>query len=332
MNDHAFLPPKDGDDAPYAWLDEWLCEYVDGTMDPSLKANFEKYIEANPELKSHIEQLNETRDLLEQRCGSEPPSKEKRERVCRRVRSNVCQKVECDMLRSQESLGSLLRDHSRAALGIASSMAVALVVGIFTGALLFGSSDPFESSSPVAASAPSGTVSPPSASSSTSAMSAASTSAPSTSAPSAAAATPAVTTSATRSPVPLWAKGNARTGPAWSRAGRSAPTHTSQITRDPLPGQDRSALELASTSSATDEMVRPDGRTWAHVWFGDAAQMTLLPEAVPALVPWVPARIRTVALRPLQPVSETFLFGPEVNRTLRSPTQTPQPVLSSRRR
>ena len=158
MNDHAFLPSKDGDDASYAWLDEWLCEYVDGTMDPSLKANFETYIEANPELKAHIEQLNETRDLLGQRGGPGPPSKEKRERVCRRVRSKVCRKVECDMLRSQESIGSLLQDHSRAALGIASSMAVALVVGIFTGALLFGSSDPFESSSPVAASAPSGTI------------------------------------------------------------------------------------------------------------------------------------------------------------------------------
>jgi len=326
MNDHAFLPPKDGDDASYAWLDEWLCEYVDGTMDPSLKANFETYIEANPELKSHIEQLNETRDLLGQRGGPEPPSKEKRERVCRRVRSKVCRKVECDMLRSQESLGSLLRDHSRVALGIASSMAVALVVGIFTGALLFGSSDLFESSSPVAASAPSGTVSTPSVSSSASAMSA-----PSTSAPSAAATTPAVT-SATRSSAPLWAEGNARTGPTWSLAGMPAPTSTSQIARDPLTVQDRSALELESTSSATDEMVRPDGRTWAHVWFGDAAQMTLLPEAVPALVPWVPARIQTVALRPLQPVSEAFLFGPEVNRTLQSPTQTPQPVLSSRRR
>ncbi len=321
MNDHAFLPPKDGDDSSYAWLDEWLCEYVDGTMDPSLKANFEKYIEANPELKSHIEQLNETRDLLGQRGGPEPPSKEKRERVCRRVRSNVCRKVECDMLRSQESLGSLLQDHSRAALGIASSMAVALVVGIFTGALLFGSSDPFESSSLVAASASSGTVSSsPSASSS----------APATSASSMPAVSPAVT-STTRSPVPASGENPSATS-SWSRAGRSAPTPTSQIARDPLPGQDRSALEPASTSSATDEMVRPDGRTWAHVWFGDASQMTLLPEAVPALVPWVPAGIQTVALRPLQPVSETFLFGPEVNRTLQSPTQAPQPVLSSRRR
>lgn len=327
MNDHAFLPPKDGDDASYAWLDEWLCEYVDGTMDPSLKANFEKYIEANPELKSHIEQLNETRDLLGQRGGPEPPSKEKRERVCRRVRSRVCRKVECDMLRSQESLGRLLQDHSRAALGIASSMAVALVVGIFTGALLFGSSDPFTSSSPVAASAPSGPVSSPSVSSSSSNVA---SSAPAVSVRSTPTATPAVT-STTRPPIPSSSESAAAVS-TWSLAGLSTPTSESPSADDALTGQSRSTTESEAPSAGTDEMVRPDGRTWAHVWFGDATQMTLVPEAVPALVPWVPASLQTIALRPLQPASETFLFGPEVNRTLQSPTQTPQPVLSSRRR
>jgi len=112
----------------------------------------------------------------------------------------------------------------------------------------------------------------------------------------------------------------------------SESTTKSQIAGDALTGQDRSALEFEAESVATDEMVRPDGRTWAHVWFGDAAPMTLLPEAAPALVPWVPAHIQTVALRPLQPVTEAFLFGPEVNQTLEPPTRTPQPVLSSRRR
>jgi len=56
--------PDDGNDAPYRWLDEWLCEYVDGTMDPSLETVFEQYVEANPELKAHIERLQQTRDLL----------------------------------------------------------------------------------------------------------------------------------------------------------------------------------------------------------------------------------------------------------------------------
>jgi hypothetical protein len=138
MNDHASLPPRDGDDASYAWLDEWLCEYVDGTMDPSLEAVFETYVEANPDLKAHIEQLNETREMLGHSGKPAPPSRAKRRRVCNRVQSRVCRKVECDMLRQQSSFTDLVRDHSRAALGVASSMAVALVVGIFTGALLFG--------------------------------------------------------------------------------------------------------------------------------------------------------------------------------------------------
>ena len=66
--------PGDGNDTPYQWLDEWLCEYVDGTMDPSLEAVFEQYVEANPELKAHIERLQKTRDLLCECSLSGPPA------------------------------------------------------------------------------------------------------------------------------------------------------------------------------------------------------------------------------------------------------------------
>lgn len=157
MNDHAHLSPPDGDDVPYAWLDEWLCEYVDGTMDPSLEAVFEEYVDANPELKAHIDELRETRDLL---CGcaqpGNPPSKEARRRACNRVQSKVCSKVACDMLRSRGP-SSAREDASLPALGIASSMAVALVVGLFAGALLFGDA-PVHLSAPGPASAYTGSA------------------------------------------------------------------------------------------------------------------------------------------------------------------------------
>ena len=52
------------DDCPYVWISEWLCEYVDGTMDPSMQAVFEEYMEANPELSAHVERLCRTRALL----------------------------------------------------------------------------------------------------------------------------------------------------------------------------------------------------------------------------------------------------------------------------
>jgi anti-sigma factor RsiW len=58
---------------PYEWLDEWLCEYVDGAMDPSLETMFEQYVEANPKLKAHVERLCKTRELLA-KAGSADPS------------------------------------------------------------------------------------------------------------------------------------------------------------------------------------------------------------------------------------------------------------------
>ena len=48
----------------FAHLDEWLCEYVDGTIDPIVREALEEYMQANPALASHVESLMETRHLL----------------------------------------------------------------------------------------------------------------------------------------------------------------------------------------------------------------------------------------------------------------------------
>ena len=124
------LPGDDGEDAPYEWLDEWLCEYVDGTMDPSLEAVFEQYVEANPELKAHVKRLKETRNLLCE-CGlpTEAPSD---------LESEICTEVECDMLQSEVSVSDALWDRPLAAFGVVSSIAVALVVGFLVGATMVG--------------------------------------------------------------------------------------------------------------------------------------------------------------------------------------------------
>ncbi len=117
--------PSGGEEPSYQWLDEWLCEYVDGTMDPSLEAVFEKYVEANPDLKAHIERLQETRDLL-CNCGlsKEPPSD---------VEAEVCREVESgEQHSSSEAEGSQNRPVST--LGLVSSVTVALVVGFLVGA------------------------------------------------------------------------------------------------------------------------------------------------------------------------------------------------------
>lgn len=122
--------PTGDESCPYSWLNEWLCEYVDGTMDPSLQMVFEEYVQANPELKEHIEQLQHTREML---CGCEE-SLSAPEEVCAQVRGTV----EGDMLRSPRTVEETVREHPIAT--VVSSVMVALVVGMFTGAMLLAPS------------------------------------------------------------------------------------------------------------------------------------------------------------------------------------------------
>ena len=125
--------PGGDDDVPYEWLDEWLCEYVDGTMDPSLEAVFEQYVEANPDLRAHINRLKETRRLLCE-CGLPKDS-------FAEIEDDICAEVECDA-RSSPPLSDVLQDRPAAALGLVSSVAVALVVGFLVGATLGPPSSP----------------------------------------------------------------------------------------------------------------------------------------------------------------------------------------------
>lgn len=70
-------------------LDELLCEYVDGTMDPCVREAFEEYLEANPDLAQHAECLCQTRERLSQyRCRHmrETLHLEIRERVARELK------------------------------------------------------------------------------------------------------------------------------------------------------------------------------------------------------------------------------------------------------
>jgi anti-sigma factor RsiW len=140
--------PSDGDEPSYEWLDEWLCEYVDGTMDPSLEAVFEQYVEANPDLKAHVERLQKTRDLL-CNCGlpKEPPAD---------VEAEVCREVECDMPQpSAPPPDDPARPHPLSALGLVSSVAAALVVGFLVGAtLVTPASSPLRGATPPSQEAP----------------------------------------------------------------------------------------------------------------------------------------------------------------------------------
>ncbi len=51
-------------EADYPWLSEFLCEYVDGTMDPAARAMFEECLCGNDDLAAHVERLRAARQLL----------------------------------------------------------------------------------------------------------------------------------------------------------------------------------------------------------------------------------------------------------------------------
>ena len=71
----ASLPYDDG-------LDEYLCEYVDGTMDPTVRRAFEEFLGANPALAAHVERLQRTRMLCtRQRCAHAPSGLQHRLRL-----------------------------------------------------------------------------------------------------------------------------------------------------------------------------------------------------------------------------------------------------------
>jgi len=142
--ERPFDGDSSGDGGPsYEWLDEWLCEYVDGTMDPSMEAVFEQYVEGDPELKAHVKRLRQTREIL---CGCNLPEE---------ASTGFQQTEETDPTEAEESPASVpSRELDPAfpsgpttqAAGIAASIAVALVVGFLAGSVLV---DPETLSSPV---------------------------------------------------------------------------------------------------------------------------------------------------------------------------------------
>lgn len=134
MNDSPLFAQDDAHDGPsYHWLDEWLCEYVDGTMDPSLRAVFDEYLDANPALAEHVERLRRTRDLL-CACGQKPAAEC---RATQATRDRVCGQVEYDLLRAPRSLIEAAHEHPTFVAAYASSVLLALVVGLWAGATLW---------------------------------------------------------------------------------------------------------------------------------------------------------------------------------------------------
>ena len=63
--------PENLPDDEFQDLDEFLVEYVDGTIDPVVSKALEEYMAANPRLVSHVENLKYTRDILKKFSAQE---------------------------------------------------------------------------------------------------------------------------------------------------------------------------------------------------------------------------------------------------------------------
>lgn len=119
------------DGCPYYWLNEWLCEYVDGTMDPSVRLVFEEYLDANPELADHVERLCRTRSMLCRCTDSGASSEDMRARLQERIREDAAEQA------SEDEEAFPIASSTRMTMAIASAMVVMLGVGMFVGATVF---------------------------------------------------------------------------------------------------------------------------------------------------------------------------------------------------
>lgn len=105
--------------------DEFLCEYVDGTMDPSVREVFEEYLRTDPALAEHVERLRHTRRLLCQYgCGCKAP---------RGLQARLRRELAFEMVRAQMPLFPIATSRLRAIAAFTSAMAMMLVVGMSAG-------------------------------------------------------------------------------------------------------------------------------------------------------------------------------------------------------
>lgn len=119
---------SDYDKDAFSGMDELLCEYVDGTMDPSVRHVFEEYMQVNPELAEHVDNLRETRDLLcRYRCRIHAPFG---------FGKRLHREVTDDMMQAQAPLQTGISQRLRQATSFTSIFVAMMAVGLVTSSLL----------------------------------------------------------------------------------------------------------------------------------------------------------------------------------------------------
>jgi len=104
-------------------LDELMCEYVDGTMDPAVRAAFEEFLAANPEIADQARCLCQTRDMLcSYGCRHSEESLE----------TQIRRRVVSELGRQDRSHKAMTERLARIAM-VTSAVGVVLLLGMMTG-------------------------------------------------------------------------------------------------------------------------------------------------------------------------------------------------------
>ncbi len=116
-------------DCSYSWLDELLCEYVDGTMDPAVRKAFEEYLASDPSVARQVERLRCTRRLLcRHGCQMRAP---------RGLQARMRRRLALEMMRTEPPFFSEAVARLGAAAVFASLMGVMLLAGMLVGTELY---------------------------------------------------------------------------------------------------------------------------------------------------------------------------------------------------
>ena len=115
---------ENSEEHDFSDLDEWLCEYVDGTIDPIVREALEEYMQINPVLASHVESLRETRYLLcRYGCNHKAP---------RELQPRLRNRLEHEIIHDSEPLFSKYNVHLATLAALSSFAALILLLASAT--------------------------------------------------------------------------------------------------------------------------------------------------------------------------------------------------------
>ncbi len=115
-------------DCSNSWLDELLCEYVDGTMDRAVRQAFEEYLHTDPVLAHQVECLRCTRTLLcRHGCQVHAPQG---------LQARVRRRLAWEMMRPQPLYFSRAASRLNALVAVGSVAAVVVMASLLVGAVL----------------------------------------------------------------------------------------------------------------------------------------------------------------------------------------------------